>query len=205
MKKLAVLVLTVLTAALSLCGCSSRTEAPAADKTDSTEMGEPVLFEKGSFQNIMGYDGYWEEERTHSKHHIRRYYTEENGSPVLIACSWFWRSDPADTVEDYVLDIDGDGVTELVCNTVTGGSTHLEVYIYRRTANGVERGEIDREKTNIPDFDDWGTNASSSRYDAQTERFLLSYSVKDSKNYKEIAVSLDAFTFEPLGELNNPS
>ena len=205
MKKLAVLVLTVLTAALSLCGCGSRTEAPAADKTDSTEMGEPVLFEKGSFQNIMGYDGYWEEELYNSQHHTRRYYAEESGKVFPIAVSWYWKFDPSEKVEDYVLDIDGDGVTELVCNTVTGGSTHPEVYIYRRTANGVERGEIDREKTNIPDFDDWGANASSSRYDAQTERFLLSYSVKDSKNYKEIAVSLDAFTFEPLGELNNPS
>ena len=202
MKKLAVLVLTVLTAALSLCGCSSRTEAPAADKTDSTEMGEPVLFEKGSFQNIMGYDGYWEEERTHSKHHIRRYYTEENGSPVLIACSWFWRSDPADTVEDYVLDIDGDGVTELVCNTLTGADIHAEVYIFRRTANGVECGRIDREKANIPDFDDWGANASVSCYDAQTGQFLLSYDVKDSKEDKEIAVSLDAFTFTPLEDLS---
>lgn len=36
MKKLAVLVLTVLTVALSLCGCGSRTEAPAADKTVRT-------------------------------------------------------------------------------------------------------------------------------------------------------------------------
>lgn len=202
MKRLAVLVLTVLTAALSLCGCSSRTEAPAADKTDSTEMGEPVLFEKGSFQNIMGYDGYWEEELYNSQHHTRRYYAEESGKVFPIAVSWYWKFDPSEKVEDYVLDIDGDGVTELVCNTLTGADIHAEVYIFRRTANGVECGRIDREKANIPDFDDWGANASVSCYDAQTGQFLLSYDVKDSKEDKEIAVSLDAFAFTPLEDLS---
>lgn len=200
MKKLAVLVLTVLTAALSPCGCSSRTEAP---DTASTARSVPApTYVRADFQNIMGYDGYWEEELYDSRHHIRRYYAEESGKVFPIAVSWYWKFDPSEKVEDYVLDIDGDGVTELVCNTLTGADIHAEVYIFRRTANGVERGEIDREKANIPDFDDWGANASVSCYDAQTGQFLLSYDVKDSKEDKEIAVSLDAFTFTPLEDFS---
>lgn len=200
MKKLAVLVLTVLTAALSLCGCGSRTDAP--DTATTTRSVPTFAYVRADFQNIMGYDGYWEEELYNSQHHTRRYYAEENGKVFPIAVSWYWKFDPSEKVEDYVLDIDGDGVTELVCNTLTGADIHAEVYIFRRTANGVECGRIDREKANIPDFDDWGANASVSCYDAQTGQFLLSYDVKDSKEDKEIAVSLDAFAFTPLEDLS---
>lgn len=200
MKKLAVLVLTVLTAALSLCGCGSRTDTP--DTATTTRSVPTFAYVRANFQNIMGYDGYWEEKLYNSQHHTRRYYAEENGKVFPIAVSWYWKFDPSEKVEDYVLDIDGDGVTELVCNTLTGADIHAEVYIFRRTANGVECGRIDREKANIPDFDDWGANASVSCYDAQTGQFLLSYDVKDSKEDKEIAVSLDAFAFTPLEDLS---
>lgn len=147
--------------------------------------------------DIMGYRGCRTERQSTPHHYISRYYAWTPDGAVPIGQSWYFRDDGTDAVpDDHVTDIDGDGVTELVCNTVTGGDGHEEAIVYRRTAQGIERGIVDREKADMPGFTDGGgANASQTRFDAHTGRFTVRYDTADGQRQGEVGA--EALTFAP--------
>ena len=76
----------------------------------------------GTFENILGYSGFY----VYDMHHFSSgtYYAIVDGEVVNIARSW------GNCVDDcYSVDLDEDGITELICNVVWGdGATHAIVY-----------------------------------------------------------------------------
>lgn len=147
--------------------------------------------------DIMGYRGCRTERQSTPHHYISRYYAWTPDGAVPIGESWYFRDDGTDAaIDDHVTDIDGDGVTELVCNTVTGGDGHEEAIVYRRTAQGIERGIVDREKADMPGFTDGGgANASQTRFDAHTGRFTVRYDTAGGQRQGEVGA--EALTFAP--------
>lgn len=85
------------------------------------------------FTNIMGVDGYicehvWDAFPFSEK----TYVGIVDDSPVIIGNSFGFEGH-----EDFSVDIDGDGVTELVCNCMFGADGAENVYIFKMTDNGV--------------------------------------------------------------------
>lgn len=121
------------------------------------------------YHGIMGLDGFFVDEELASSHYQRTYFTERNGQMVPIAESFGF------TIDDHVVDLDGDGVTELVCNCVYGGDGAQRVVVYRRRGNVVERGSIDYAKVNLTAWDNWGANSTAERYNPELGVFLVKY------------------------------
>ena len=143
-----------------------------------------------SFTDIMGLQGYYQE-KVEGVFHTRTYYVSStNGSTMPMAESFGFE------INDYVLDLDGDGVTELICNCQYGGDGHESVYIYRVRNGAVERGQLDIESLNLDDFDNWGVNATREFYDAEANEFILEYySKKDEQTMNRVTLDYDSFTF----------
>ena len=79
------------------------------------------------FTGILGYDGYIRTQSSGGYWEMRTYYAQEGGRTFPIAESFGF-----DGVKDYSVDLDGDGMPELVANVQFGGDGHQDVYIYQR-------------------------------------------------------------------------
>ena len=121
------------------------------------------------FRSVMGLDGYYTDEELAPSHYQRTYFTERNGQMVPIAESFGF------TIDDHVVDLDGDGVTELVCNCVYGGDGAQRVLVYRRSGSTIQRGSIDYAKVNLTAWDNWGANSTAERYNPELGVFLVKY------------------------------
>lgn len=121
------------------------------------------------FRGVMGLDGYYTDTELAPSHHQRTYFTERNGQMVPIAESFGF------TIDDHVVDLDGDGVTELVCNCVYGGDGAQRVLVYRRSGSTIQRGSIDYAKVNLTAWDNWGANSTAERYNPELGVFLVKY------------------------------
>ncbi len=82
---------------------------------------------RGEFKDIMGYDGYTIRDKSTVYPCNTCYYAIEGDSEFLIAESWNFE----DKEDDYAVDIDGDGVNELVCNCTYGDGAQV-VIVYKR-------------------------------------------------------------------------
>ncbi len=139
---------------------------PAKNLTGQTE-----------FAGIMGYTGYFTTETGAGPGHtVRTYYTIQGGGPMKIAETFGF-----DEPQDYVVDLDGDGVTELVANVTYGGDGARRVYVYQRRGNDVYLGTL--SPTGLPNFNNWGANAYWSEYDPQEQVFRIHYAQKNSDEY----------------------
>lgn len=87
------------------------------------------------FINLMGYNGYYSDEEVSENYIIRTYYagamTFKDGSPIAVACGF------KDELKEYVVDIDGDGEQELVCNCQLENSAEAGTTIVYKKINGV--------------------------------------------------------------------
>jgi len=148
------------------------------------------------FENIMGMDG-WYVNETNENFTIRTYYGTLSSVGAVIGESFGY------SIYDTVKDLDGDGVTELICNCVSGGDGHRDVYVFRRKDGRVERGFIDLEQMELPGWNDWGVNSYATYYDADADTFCVSYDTEDGQ--KEVTTGLAAFAFEPFPQETTPN
>ncbi len=80
------------------------------------------------------------------------------------------------TIDDCEVDVDGDGVPELLCNCVYGGDGLRELNVYRQEGETVMRGTVSRAV--LPeDFFDWGMNAMQTWYDPESGKIGVLYNV----------------------------
>ena len=164
----------------------------SADRSEETENGVPVQYIGTpivSSQNmtLFGRDGYYEE--SGEGHIIRTYYLREwNGKTDVSVAESFGFG-----IDDHTVDLDGDGVDELVCNCTFGGDGARRVYVYRLNGDTVERGMLDEECIELSDFFDWGVNAVQEYYDAAAGNFVLEYATKDS--VRTVHCGYEDFTF----------
>ena len=132
MKKL-IAVIAALT--LALCGCSSGAAdngtGLAIDVPEGAELFDNIMGLKGYVVNVSEAGGEWYE---------RVYHADMDGVDVVIGES-FGYGDPA----DYIVDLYGDGVPELVCNCTFGGDGVQRVYVYQLVDGAVQVGTIVQE------------------------------------------------------------
>lgn len=145
------------------------------------------------YQNIMGYDTYYIDTENAPHFYTRDYYTKYDGKEYLIAESYGFEKEREDTIKD----LNGDGYTELICNCVSGGDGHAEVYIFMKdlssSSNGpnVMRCNIDYEKLNLQDFFNWGINAFSTKYELNNNRFAITYSKGNEDKSEDVTIYIN--------------
>lgn len=159
-------------------------QASMDDETNAQSSPEDAR----TFTGIMGFDGYMEAEPSGSWE-LRTYHTVIDGTPYVIAESFGFGG-----IQDYTVDLDGDGVTELVANVQFGGDGAQRAYVYQRKGNDVYLGTLSVK--DLPNFDNWGANATQSEYDPATGVFRLRYAQKGSEDYATLEMTtLDRFEF----------
>lgn len=106
-------------------------ELPVDEKVNIQENSQDITdnenIVRGEFADIMGYSGYTLRDKTKVYPHQTFYYAVEGDEEFLIAYSWNFE----EKEDDYIVDIDGDGVNELVCNC-TYGDGGQNVIVYKR-------------------------------------------------------------------------
>lgn len=205
MKRIKTLLATLL-CALLLASCAKTRDpaqppietAPQAEavvQTDPPPTAENAALTRVPFEGIMGLDGYYTENE--GIWCERRYYTAapDGGEPIQIArCFGFG-------MDDYVVDLDGDGVTELVCNCVYGGDGHSNVSVFRRNDGVIEQGRIDTERVDMTGWVDWGANSTGSCFDPEDGVFLFSYDTEAGPVERRF-YDLSPFKFEEFAVLD---
>ena len=186
-KSVELLLLFLLPILFLLVGCSNKRiviragDDPGVLPFPEWEAGfssEPV---KTGFKGILGCSGYFEEYAVAGEQTFRDYYTD---SGTLLASTFGFH----EMGEDIVLDIDGDGVTELISNMVYGdGARRLTVF---RLRNGcIEQGTLDEE----PYWDDSIIYRSIEvYYDLESRRIVLRYRLADDVENR-VTVDWDSF------------
>lgn len=133
------------------------------------------------FQDLLGYDGYFIT-RKDSVPMETTYYAVEGDETFIIANSYGYEK------EDYFIDIDGDGIRELICN-VSSGTGGQDVLIYRRFEDGVRvtyaGSLLDKEYDNI------GTGSLVAWYDAVYDRIEIAYWLEELQDYEYAYYDLD--------------
>lgn len=141
-------------------------------------MSDGILFYyQMPFDDVMGYKGYYtvtflgDPFEEYVWHH-KEFYAEVPGleDSVQIAESYGFE-DSLDTVRD----LNGDGVTELICNCQTGGDGAQRVYLFYRTCTGIEKGCFNFDDL-LPEnaILDHGTVVE---YKPESDSILLEYTV----------------------------
>jgi len=115
---------------------AEKTEAVQESGMSGSDTPEPIdesKFIKEPFEDVLGYDGVKVLNQSTVLPYETAYYSEVDGEKVRIAVSWGFQQD------DYVVDVDGDGMNELVCNVVYGNGA-ADTLIYRREGDKILRG-----------------------------------------------------------------
>lgn len=124
-----------------------------------------------AFDDIMGLSGFYSETTDGANFITRRYYVPAVvGGYTPIGGSFGYN------IDDHVVDLDGDGVTELVCNCQYGADGAQRVFVYRLKNGAVEQGFCGSVYSTLPDYNNWGVNGSGEYYDADADEFVLGYS-----------------------------
>ncbi len=133
------------------------------------------------FQDLLGYDGYFIT-RKESTPTETTYYAVEGDETFIIANSYGFERD------DYFIDVDGDGVRELICN-VCAGDGGQNTLIYRRYEDGIRVAYasqlLDKE------YDDLGVYSLVTLYDGVYDRIEIAYWLEDLQDYEYAYYDLD--------------
>lgn len=160
--------------------------------TTLRESGGPIITAQ-PFTGVLGYDGFslrqaWSEGGFGGV----MYYALEDASLRPIAHSFGFS-------EDYPVDLDGDGVMELVTVNTYGGDGYREVNVFRRQGDGVEIGRL-ASWPDLPDHDGWGVNSTAQGFDPERRMFQIQYDLKNAHPSEEQGLvetgGLEWFAFE---------
>lgn len=155
------------------------------------EVGGPSL---EPCPGTLGFDECWVvREKTRPGTHNGYFYARMDDGTIqciatVCACS--------DELEVYRVDLDGDGIEELICNNTFGDGVE-EVYIYRNCGIGVEVGWLALGYWDLCGFDTMGAaSARAVRYDLERGFVVTGYDL-EGKPKEEIVQDMGHFRFEP--------
>ena len=97
--------------------------------------------------------------------------------------------------DDYIIDIDGDGINELVCNCMWGGDGHEEAYVYKNEGDKTLVGFVNWLKFDIPGLYYWGVNAVQTHYDNESGKVLVKYYDAKEDVFRDVPVGFDQLEF----------
>jgi len=154
-----------------------------------------------SFENILGYSGYFKDNKQEDDFKIRTYYGKtSDGKEIVIAESFGY------SIDTYVVDIDGDGITELLSNSVYGADSHKELYVFKQSCDNIQIGYVNWEKLNIPDLNYWGCNAVSTAYIPDENCIQIIYCSNEADDgIKTIKTGFDILDYNDWNRIDYPS
>lgn len=150
------------------------------------------------FADILGLSGYYVNTESSSGKARIFYGYLPDGSAVPFAVH---NGDAPE--EAWVRDLDGDGLTELVCNNQAAPGSRKEVTVYLRAGNGILYGGLFAGGAAPTDWDVAETNSWWSEYDPDREVFVLHYAPGGSGEITKewTTADLNDFWFYEYGDL----
>lgn len=151
----------------------------------------PEKFTVGTFDSIMGYSGFYIYDET-SFMPYGFFYASEDGQSFCIAENWGCSEE-----DSYIIDINGDGENELICNVTYGdGAQHTVVY-YKNNGeilSGFADDMLDHE------YDDIGVGSLSTLYLPDENVVEIFYWKEDIQEHKsdKYEIDLDKIDFYPF-------
>ena len=158
-----------------------------------SDNGDLCEFSYDYFKNIMGYSGFvFYMERDHIKHGY--FYAVEDGEVFCIADTWGIQEREA---ENFTVDVDGDGVTELICN-VTYGDGGWRTFIYHNDGIQILEGNCDEFLDDERYVHEYYMNRIP-HYDAEKNVMVIEYYLEDMGewNRAEYEMDLGKITLRP--------
>ena len=139
------------------------------------------------FHGIMGFDGYYRDVHITKTYIVRTYYT---GSPLLrngypIGMNYGFERE----ISEYAADLDGDGITELVCNTGMSAAQVGSVCAYKAADGVVWQGTFPLAEMGIVRDEARDTPLVYLRYAPETRDVSVSYTTLPG--YENAPTSLD--------------
>lgn len=188
MKKIALLLLSVILVLLTGCTSVQHEQDPSFDEkqflaapVDNTMESIEVSGVKVTFtENIEDGDA-------------SRSYYDEAGQLIAQTFAPY-------NVEDYLYDYDNDGLKELISNCIYFGDGHCEAYIFKMIDGAPFMGSVQWKANELEDLRDWGANAVYTEYDPTTNEFWLTYSTNsdDEDNASKTIRCEKMIVFEPF-------
>ena len=124
---------------------------------------------------------------------VRNYYMDNGDGtmgPEILAVSF------GPEINDYRMDIDGDGQSELFCNTVSGGDGCERLYVYKRSGDLILLGIVDETVFSaLPHYTFLMAGANASRFDPKTGKIYVRYTIINGG--EEYCIE-DLYDFESL-------
>ncbi len=138
---------------------------------------------RGEFQSLMGFDDYYVQSEEVTPGYCQwRYYAQVDGEDRCIAQAGCYLPNRPET---FSIDLDGDGVQELICN-VEYGTGARRVAVYRNKNGRIEEGFIDEELLMRKyGMKIWGSSAIAERYDIDTGAFVVENYASDGEKIDE--------------------
>jgi beta-lactamase regulating signal transducer with metallopeptidase domain len=181
---------------IKTCGASASNFSAMLGWLDEFLKDAQTSYADEPFENVLGYSGTVRRETNTGMGGwgIRHYLVPVNeGRTVCIAESW---GTDGELPPDTAVDLDGDGVTELVCNVVYGADGGRETRIYRRGADGVEYADAG-ELLDVP-HESHGIGALLPVYLPESREVEIAYIPEGGEDYATRRYPLNA---ESLGRL----
>ncbi len=145
-----------------------------------------------AFDDILGQSGFIRQESFASGFLFNHYIAQVDGQETCIAESWGWKRD------DTAVDLDGDGVKELVCNVTYGADGVQRVTVYRLAADGSVECADPLELLDVP-YRDQGIGSLSEVYNAVHNTVDISYypQGQEGLQLKSYPLDMARLTFSP--------
>jgi len=145
-----------------------------------------------AFDDILGQSGFIRQEFYASGFLINHYIAQVDGQETCFAESWGWGRD------DTAVDLDGDGVKELVCNATYGADGVQRVFVYRLAADGSVECADPLELLDVP-YRDQGIGSLSEVYNAVHNTVDISYYQEGQAGLqlKSYPLDMTRLTFSP--------
>ena len=180
---------------IKTCGTSVENLQALLNWLDSDDSGSAGAAEEViqiAFTGVLGYDGFIRQESYASGFLFNHYIAQAGGRETCIAESWGWDRD------DTAVDLDGDGVKELVCNVTYGADGVQRVTVYRLAADGSAECADPLELLDVP-YRDQGIGSLSEVYNAEHNTVDISYYPQGQEGPQLKSYPLDTahLTFSP--------
>ncbi|MBR2045097.1 MAG: hypothetical protein IJ958_03055 [Agathobacter sp.] len=145
------------------------------------EMFDTILGEAQShlFESVLGYDSYYViAEEVWNGFVNWKYYVEIDGAEICLAEVFGYTSSKPQV---YQNDLDGDGVAELICNSMYGTGA-ARVYIFRNHNGAIEVGYLCYDlydESRFPGITNRGSSYIQESYHPENQTFVISYPIED--------------------------
>ena len=143
----------------------------------------------GKYIELFGRDGYYtDDEPIKGYFYHRDYYIADYDENCFYKVGEAWGFE----IEDYVVDIDGDGADELVCNCMWGGDGVREVYVYKLKDEYLWIGNVNEDACEIPEFFENASSSFQSWYVESKNAVYIQYDI-DAEGHHETRVIPPSF------------